>query len=123
MPCKSTRTLIHHFSSSPLLQKRKPQSHGQRQAAQGRQRSKETHDSRVSFPLTCFLLSCVILCFTSSLFLFCFSLDLLPEEIIGTEAAPEYISSDSSLEAEDATPEQKINHQLRHRVRHLEHNL
>jgi hypothetical protein len=67
------------------------------------------------------LLSCVISCFTSSSF--CFSLDLLPEEIIGTEETPEYISSDSSLEAEDATPEQKINHQLRRRVRHLEHDL
>jgi hypothetical protein len=54
---------------------------------------------------------------------FSFSLDLLPEEIIGTEAAPEYISSDSSSEAEDATPEQRINHQLRRRVRHLEHDL
>jgi hypothetical protein len=57
------------------------------------------------------------------LLLFPFSLDLLPEEIIGTEAAPEYISSNSSLEAEDATPEQRINHQLRRRVRHLEHDL
>jgi hypothetical protein len=55
--------------------------------------------------------------------LFSFSLDMLPEEIIGTEAAPEYISSDSSLEAEDATPEQRINHQLRRRVQHLEHDL
>jgi hypothetical protein len=36
---------------------------------------------------------------------------------------PEYISSDSSLEAEDATPEQRTNHQLRRRVRHLEHDL
>jgi hypothetical protein len=34
-----------------------------------------------------------------------FSLDLLPEEIVGTEETPEYISSESSLEAEDATPE------------------
>jgi hypothetical protein len=51
------------------------------------------------------------------------SLDLLPEEIVGTEDVPEYISSDSSLEAEDATPEQRTNHQLRHRVRHLEHGL
>jgi hypothetical protein len=51
------------------------------------------------------------------------SLDLLPEEIFGTEETPEYISSDSSLEAEDATPEQRINHQLRRRVRHLEHDL
>jgi hypothetical protein len=36
---------------------------------------------------------------------------------------PEYISSNSSHEAEDASPEQKINHQLRRRVRHLEHDL
>jgi hypothetical protein len=48
---------------------------------------------------------------------------LLPEEIIGTEDVPEYISSDSPLEAEEATPEQKANHQLRRRVRHLEHGL
>jgi hypothetical protein len=76
----------------------------------------------VSFPSTCFSLSCVISRFTP-LFVFPFSLDLLPEEIIGTEAAPEYISSDSSFEAEDAMPEQRINHQLRRRVRHLEHDL
>jgi hypothetical protein len=56
-------------------------------------------------------------------FLFSFSLDLLPKEILGTEETPEYISFDSSLEAEDATPEQRINHQLRRRVRHLEHDL
>jgi hypothetical protein len=56
-------------------------------------------------------------------YLFSSSLDLLPEEIFGTEETPEYISSDSSLEAEDATPEQSINHQLRRRVRHLEHDL
>jgi hypothetical protein len=36
---------------------------------------------------------------------------------------PEYISSDSSSEEEDATPEQRVNHQLRRRIRHLEHNL
>jgi hypothetical protein len=60
--------------------------------------------------------------FTSSLF-FSFSLDLLLEEIIGTEDMPEYISSDSSLEAENATPEQRISHQLRRRVRHLEQDL
>jgi hypothetical protein len=51
------------------------------------------------------------------------SLDLLPEEIFGTEEMPEYIPTDSSLEAEDTTPEQRINHQLRCRVRHLEHDL
>jgi hypothetical protein len=50
-------------------------------------------------------------------------LDLLPEEIIGTEDVPEYISSDSSLEAEDAMPEQRTNHPLCRRVRHLEHGL
>jgi hypothetical protein len=52
-----------------------------------------------------------------------FSLDLLPEEIFETEEVPEYILSDSSTEDEDATPEQRINHQLRRRIRHLEHNL
>jgi hypothetical protein len=58
------------------------------------------------------------------LLLFVFSsLDLLPEEIFGTEEVPEYIFSDSSSEEEDATPEQRINHQLRRRIRHLEHNL
>jgi hypothetical protein len=36
---------------------------------------------------------------------------------------PEYISSNSSLEAENATSEQRISHQLRRRVRHLEHDL
>jgi hypothetical protein len=48
---------------------------------------------------------------------------LLPEEIFGTAEVPEYIVSDSSAEEEDATPGQKTNHQLRHRNRHLEHNL
>jgi hypothetical protein len=52
-----------------------------------------------------------------------FSLDLLPEEIFGTKEVPEYILSDSFVEEEDATPKQKINHQLRRRIRHLEHNL
>jgi hypothetical protein len=47
---------------------------------------------------------------------------MLPEEILGTEETPEYISSDS-LEEEDATLEQRINHQLRRRIRHLEHDL
>jgi hypothetical protein len=56
-------------------------------------------------------------------FLFFSSLDLSLEEILGTEEAPEYISSDSSLEEEDAMPEQRVNHQLRRRIRHLEHNL
>jgi hypothetical protein len=54
---------------------------------------------------------------------FDFSLDLLPEEIFGTEEIPEYILSDSSTEEEDVTPEQRTSHQLRRRIRHLEHDL
>jgi hypothetical protein len=48
---------------------------------------------------------------------------LLPEEIFGIEEVPEYILSDSFAEEEDATPEQKTNHQLRRLIQHLEHNL
>jgi hypothetical protein len=55
--------------------------------------------------------------------LFDFILDLLPEEIFSTEEIPEYILYDSSAEEEDATPEQKTNHQLRRRIWHLEHDL
>jgi hypothetical protein len=51
------------------------------------------------------------------------SFNLLPEDIVGTEEIPEYIISDSSAEEEDATPEQRTNHQLRRRIRHLEHDL
>jgi hypothetical protein len=54
---------------------------------------------------------------------FDFSLDLLPEDIFGTEEIPEYILSDSSTKEENATHEQKTNHQLRRRIRHLEHDL
>jgi hypothetical protein len=74
----------------------------------------------VSFLLICFLLSFAISCLPLLVFS---NLDLLPEEILGTEETPEYISSDSSLEEEDATPEQRINHQLRCHIRHLEHDL
>jgi hypothetical protein len=52
-----------------------------------------------------------------------FSLDLLPEEIFGTEEVPEYIHSDSSAEEEDATLEQRNIPQLRRRIQHLEHDL
>jgi hypothetical protein len=48
---------------------------------------------------------------------------LLPEEIFGTKEIPEYILSNSSAEEEDATPEQRTNHQLHHRIQHLEHDL
>jgi hypothetical protein len=65
------------------------------------------------------LLSIAILWLT----LLCFQPRLAPEEIFGTEEVPEYILSDSSAEEEGATPEQRTNHQLRRRVRHLEHNL
>jgi hypothetical protein len=54
---------------------------------------------------------------------FDFSLDLLPEEIFGTEEIPEYILSDSSAEEEYATPEQRTSHQLRRRIRHLKHDM
>jgi hypothetical protein len=53
---------------------------------------------------------------------FDFSLNLLPEDLFGTEEIPEYILSDSSTEEENATHEQKTNHQLRRRIRHLEHD-
>jgi hypothetical protein len=74
----------------------------------------------VSFLSILFLLSIAISWFTPLCF---FVVDLLPEEIFGTEEVPEYILSDSSIEEENAMPEQRINHQLRHRIRHLEHNL
>jgi hypothetical protein len=51
------------------------------------------------------------------------SLDLLLEEMFGTEEVPKYILSDSSSEEEDATREQRTNHQLCRRIWHLEHNL
>jgi hypothetical protein len=54
---------------------------------------------------------------------FDFSLDLLPEDIFGTEEIPEYILSDSSTEEENATHEQKTNHQPRRRIWHHEHDL
>jgi hypothetical protein len=66
------------------------------------------------------LLSFAISCLPLSAFS---SLDLLPEEIFGNKEVPKYILSDSSSEEENATPEQRINHQLRRRIRHLEHNL
>jgi hypothetical protein len=54
---------------------------------------------------------------------FDFSLNLLPEEIFGTEKFPEHIRFDSLSEEENAMHEQKTNHQLRRRIRHLEHDL
>jgi hypothetical protein len=53
---------------------------------------------------------------------FDFSFNLLPEDIFGTEEIPEHIRSDSSAEEEDATHEQRANHQLRRRIRHLEND-
>jgi hypothetical protein len=55
--------------------------------------------------------------------LFDFSFNLLPEDIFSTEEIPEHILSDSSVEEEDATHEQRANHQPRCRIRHLEHDL
>jgi hypothetical protein len=54
---------------------------------------------------------------------FDFSFNLLPDDIFGTEEIPEHIRSDSSAEEENATHEQRDNHQLRRRIRHLEHDL
>jgi hypothetical protein len=54
---------------------------------------------------------------------FDFSFSLLSEDIFSTEEIPEHIRSDSSAEEEDATHEQRANHQLRRRIRHLEHDL
>jgi hypothetical protein len=54
---------------------------------------------------------------------FDFSLDLLPEDIFSTEEIPEYILSNSSTEKQNATHEQKTNHQLCHRIWYLEHDL
>jgi hypothetical protein len=54
---------------------------------------------------------------------FDFSFNLLPKDIFGTKEFPEHIRSDSSAEEEDATHEQRANHQLRRRIRHLEHDL
>jgi hypothetical protein len=54
---------------------------------------------------------------------FDFSLDLLPEEIFGTQEVPKYIPSDSSSEEEDTMPEQRTNHQLRRHIRQQEHDL
>jgi hypothetical protein len=54
---------------------------------------------------------------------FDFSFNLLSEDIFGTEEIPEHIRSDSSAEEEDATHEQKANHQMRRHIRHLEHDL
>jgi hypothetical protein len=54
---------------------------------------------------------------------FNFSFNLLPEDIFGTEEIAEHIRSDSSTEEEDATHEKRTNHQLRRRIRHLEHGL
>jgi hypothetical protein len=122
MPCKSTRTLIHHFTSSPLAPEEKtPRLWTKASNPSGRTAPQRSAPFESEFSFNLFLAFVCDLAFYP-LFVFS-SLDLLPEEIFGTEETPEYISSDSSLEAEDATPEQRINHQLRRRVRHLEHDL
>jgi hypothetical protein len=109
MPCKSTRTLIHHFSSSPLLFEEKTPRPWTKASNPGRTTPQRNAPFESEFSLNLLLASlCDLVLYL--LFVFSFSLDLLLEEIIGTEAAPEYISSDSSLEAEDAMPEQRINH-------------
>jgi hypothetical protein len=108
---------FHHFTSSDPPLPEKPQGHGGQgeTATRGEQLpTKETNHSRVIF-------SSLMQSHDSSFF--DFSLDLLPKEIFDTKETPEYILSDSSAEEEDATPEQRTNHQLRRRIRHLEHDL
>jgi hypothetical protein len=51
------------------------------------------------------------------------SFNLLWEDIFGTEEISEHIRSDSSAKEEDATHEQRANHQLHRRIQHLEHDL
>jgi hypothetical protein len=122
MPCKSTRTLIHHSTFSPLAPEEKtpsPWTKASNPSGRTAPQRSAPFESEFSFNL---LLTFVCDLAFYPLFVFS-SLDLLSEEIFGTEETPEYISFDSSLEAEDATPEQRINHQLRRRVRHLEHDL
>jgi hypothetical protein len=124
MPCKSTSILLHQFTSSPLAPEEKTP-----KPCQTRERnpSKRTvlHQRSVpfesEFSLNPFL---ALICNHMVLPLTVFSsLDLLPKEIFGTGEVPEYILSDSSEEGENATPAQRANHQLRHRIRHLKHNL
>jgi hypothetical protein len=54
---------------------------------------------------------------------FDFSLNLPPEDIFSNEEIPEHICSDFLAEEEDATHEQRANHQLCYRIWHLEHDL
>jgi hypothetical protein len=112
-----------HIPSSSSSREKNPQGHGGQgeTTTRGEQLpTKEMNHSRVIFSSHSFLLvSIAILRFT----FFDLNLDLLPEEIFGTEETPEYILSDSSAEEEDATPEQRTNHQLRRHIRHLEHDL
>jgi hypothetical protein len=54
---------------------------------------------------------------------FDFSFNLLLEDIFRTEEILEHIRSESSAEEEDATHEQRANHQLCRRIWHLEHDL
>jgi hypothetical protein len=71
MPCKSTRILLHHFTSPPLALEKKPQSHGGQGKGthqRGQNSTKEAYHSRVSFLLIHFLLLFAITRFT----LYCF---------------------------------------------------
>jgi hypothetical protein len=54
---------------------------------------------------------------------FDFSFNLLSDDIFGTEEILEHILSDSSAKEEDATHEQRANHQLRRRIQHLKPDL
>jgi hypothetical protein len=101
--CKSTRTHFHHFTPSRPPSPEKPPKLWR---TRGKHHARRTSSHHRNEP------------FESN-----FSFNLLPEDIFGTEEVPEHILSDSSSEEEDATHEQKVNHQLCHRIWHLEHDL
>jgi hypothetical protein len=124
MPCKSTHILLHHFTFSPLAPEEKtprPWRTRERNPSKRKALHQRSVPFESEFSFNPFLaLICNHMVYPLTVFS---SLDLLPEEIFGTEEVLEYILSDSSEEEEDATPEQRVNHQLRRRILHLEHNL
>jgi hypothetical protein len=122
--CKSTCIHFHHFTSSrPPSPKKNPQGLGGqgKTASRGKQHPiKEANHSRVIFSSQPFLSFLIAI---SRFTFLCSQPRLASRGIFGIEEVPKHILSDSSAEEEDATPEQRTNHQLRRRIRHLEHDL
>jgi hypothetical protein len=99
-----THPSLHIFSPAPEEKTPRPWTKANNPSGRTTPQRSAPFESEFSFNL---LLAFVCDPVLYPLFVF-FSLDLLPEEIFGTEKTPEYISSDSS--EEDATPEQRTNH-------------